>query len=54
METDILEATLTRTSRKRKEKEGKLLKRAGPEGTLHKSWRDWPEGFPDLKKETSL
>gem|GEM_PF-5534181 len=27
---------LTRTSRKRKEKEGKLLKRGGPEGTLLK------------------
>lgn len=40
--------TLTRTSRKRKEKEGKLHKGWGPKAP-YKSWRDWPEGFPDLK-----
>ncbi len=28
----VITLTLTRTSRRRKEKEGKLLKRAGPEG----------------------
>jgi hypothetical protein len=28
----VIILTLTRTSRRRKEKEGKLLKRAGPEG----------------------